>query len=162
MTSTNISAHEYLEAFAACFDRLKLSLPQGRREYSVIFWSILAGRWNQTTRPGIKRIVSKINEEPKLLFLNCLFRYFYIGFILNLPRKLRRLLASLEESAGAFYYFVINFVSLKPTGVLVPSENSQLRDNAVVASQRRCNAALRQCYPEVCLFRALSLPDRTV
>ena len=70
--------------------------------------------------------------------------------------------ASLEESAGAFYYFVINFVSLKPTGVLIPSENSQLRDNAVVASQRRCNAALRQCYPEVSLFRALSLPDRTV
>ena len=70
--------------------------------------------------------------------------------------------ASLEESAGAFYYFVINFVSLKPTGGLVPSENSQLRDNAVAVSQRRCNAALRQCYPEVSLFRALSLPDRTV
>ena len=39
---------------------------------------------------------------------------------------------------------------------------SQLRDNVVVASQRRCNTALRQCYREVCLFRALSLSSRTV
>ena len=70
MTSTNISAHEYLEAFAACFDRLKLSLPQGRREYSVIFWSILAGRQIQTTRPDIKRTVSNIAEDAIQLFLN--------------------------------------------------------------------------------------------
>ena len=114
------------------FDRSELSLPQGHRDYSVISWSILTGRRIRITRPGIKRIVSKINEEPKPLFLNCLFRYFYIEFILNLPRKLRRLLASPEESAVAFYYFVINFASLKPTGVLIPPENSQLRDNAVV------------------------------
>ena len=80
-TSTNISAHEYLEAFAACFDRLKLSLPQGRREYSVISWSILTGRRIQTTRPDIKRTVSNINEEPKRLLPNCQFRYFYNEFI---------------------------------------------------------------------------------
>ena len=34
---------------------------------------------------------------------------------------------SSEESAGAFYYFVINFVSLKPTGVLVPSERFPIK-----------------------------------
>ena len=82
-TSTNISAHEYLEAFAVCFDRLKLSLPQGRREYSVISWSILAGRRIQTTRPCVKRTVSIINEEPERLFPNCRFRYFYTEFIMK-------------------------------------------------------------------------------
>ena len=35
--------------------------------------------------------------------------------------------ASLEESAVAFYYLVINFVSLKPTGVLIPSENFPIK-----------------------------------
>ena len=53
-TSTNISAHEYFEAFVACSYRSQLSLPQGHREYSVISWSILAGRRNQTIRPDIK------------------------------------------------------------------------------------------------------------
>ena len=76
MTFTNIPAHEYLEAFAACFDRLKLSLPQGRREYSVISWSILTGRRIQTTRPDLKRTVSNIAEDPKQQFPNFLFRYF--------------------------------------------------------------------------------------
>jgi hypothetical protein len=35
--------------------------------------------------------------------------------------------ASPEESAGAFCYFVINFVSLKPTGVLIPSESFPIK-----------------------------------
>ena len=65
------------------FDRSELSLPQGHRDYSVISWSILTGRRIRITRPGIKRIVSKINEEPKPLFLNCLFRYFYTEFIMK-------------------------------------------------------------------------------
>ena len=62
------------ETFAACFDRSELSLSQGCREYSVIFWSILAGRQIQTTRPCVKRTVSIINEEPERLFPNRRFR----------------------------------------------------------------------------------------
>ena len=82
-TSTNISAHEYLEAFAVCFDRLKLSLPQGRREYSVISWSILTGRRIRITCPDIKRTVSNIAEDSKQRFPNCLFRYFYTEFVMK-------------------------------------------------------------------------------
>ena len=83
MTSTNISAHEYLEAFAACFDRSKLSLPQGRREYSVIFWSILAGRRIQITRPDLKepfRTSLKIRNSG---FRTVCFDTFYSGFIMK-------------------------------------------------------------------------------
>ena len=83
MTSADISAYEYFEAFAACFDRSDLSLSQGRREYSVIFWSILAGRRIQTTRPDLKRTVSNIAEDPKQRFPNCQFRYFYTEFIMK-------------------------------------------------------------------------------
>ena len=70
MTSVNISAHESFKAFAVCFDRSELSLPQGRFEYSVISWNILVGRRNQTTHPCVKRTVSNIAEEPKRLFPN--------------------------------------------------------------------------------------------
>ena len=54
-TSAGISAPGCFEAFAACFDRSRLSLSKGSREYSAIFWNILSGRQIQTTRPGIKK-----------------------------------------------------------------------------------------------------------
>ena len=65
------------------------------------------------------------------------------SFILNLPRKLRRFLASLKESAVAFYYFVINFVSLKPTGVLVPSESFPIK--GITQSSHCCDAVMQPC-----------------
>ena len=60
----------YFEVFTACFDRSRLSPSQGRPQYSVIFWSILAGRQIQTTRPDIKRTISNIAKEPKQRFPN--------------------------------------------------------------------------------------------
>ena len=48
--------------------------------------------------------------------------YWYIDFHIKSAEETATSSASLEESAGAFYYFVINFVSLNPTGGLVPSE----------------------------------------
>ena len=82
-TSTNISAHEYLEAFAVCFDRLKLSLPQGRREYSAISWSILAGRRIQTTRPDIKEPFRTSMKNQNVCFQTVSFDTFILNSLRN-------------------------------------------------------------------------------
>ena len=153
---------DILKLFAACFDRSNLSLSQGRPR---IFGHFLK-HFNRTSDSDYSswhkknRFENQWRTETTVSELSVSILLYWIH------------IKSAEETATSFsvargigkslYYLVINFVSLKPTGVLIPSVNSQLRDNAVVTLLWRCNAALRQCYLEVCLFRALSLPDRTV
>ena len=77
--------------------------------------------------------------------------YLYI----NLPRKLRCLSASQMNLLLVFF---------KTGGDVNPAGVSRLREIRLRIGQSAYAllVALRQCYPEVSLFRALSLPDRTV